>query len=123
MRFREWIKLKGRKKRHCRIRNKISGTKDTPRACVFRSLKNLSVQLVDDLSGHTLYSISTCAGEVKDRVKNTGNVEAARALGEAFAKNVREKGFEKVIFDRAGYRYHGRIKAFVEAARKGGIKL
>ena len=108
-------------KRHLRIRNKISGTADIPRISVFRSLTNLYAQLVDDTKGHTIVSLSTMDKTVKEKVKSGGNVEAAAALGEQFARQAKEKGITRVVFDRSGYLYHGRIRAFAESARKNGL--
>jgi len=123
MRFRKWIPLRGREKRRKRIRNKIAGTQALPRISVFRSLKNLYVQLIDDENGRTLFSMSTSHPQVREKVKNGGNVEAARILGDTFAKSAKEQGFSKVVFDRSGYQYHGRVKALAEAARKGGLEF
>jgi len=114
-------KLKGRIKRHKVLRKKIIGTKAKPRLCVFRSSKNLYAQLIDDMKGHTLFSFSTNAAAEKDKKGYGGNVKAARSLGEEFARRAKEKGFGKIVFDRAGYSYQGRVKAFAEAARKSGL--
>ena len=114
-------KVRGRQRRHKLIRKKIIGTKDRPRLCVFRSLENLYAQLIDDIKGHTLFSASTNAPDLKKKIGHGGNVKAALVLGEEFAKRAKEKGFSKIVFDRAGYLYHGRVKAFAEAARKNGL--
>lgn len=114
-------KLTGRKKRHRVVRKKVIGTAEKPRLCVTRSSKNLYGQLVDDMKGHTIFSLSTNSREVKNTVSYGGNVKAAAALGEEFAKRAKAKGFAKIAFDRAGYRYHGRVKSFAEAARKNGL--
>ena len=116
-------KLSGRKKRHRAIRKKVIGTPEKPRLCIFRSNKNLNALLVDDLKGHTLLSLSTGGSELKKKISYGGNVKAAQVLGENFAKKLKEKGFDKIVFDRAGYRYHGRVKAFAETARKNGINF
>ncbi|MFH1996632.1 MAG: 50S ribosomal protein L18 [Candidatus Omnitrophota bacterium] len=123
MRFKNWIRLEGRKRRHCRIRNKIAGTADHPRICVYRSLNNLYAQIIDDDKGATLFSLSTKDSVVRGKVKSGGNVEAAKVLGATFAQSAKEKGFSKVVFDRSGYLYHGRVKAFVESARKNGLEF
>ncbi len=81
----------------------------------------MNALLVDDIKGHTLFSLTTGGAELKKKMGYGGNVKAAIILGENFAKKAREKGFEKIVFDRAGYRYHGRVKAFAEAVRKNGI--
>jgi len=111
-----------RLKRHKRIRKKISGTKETPRLSVYRSLKNIYAQLIDDESNTKILTCSTQQKELKEKVK-TNNINAAALLGELIAKGAKEKGIESVVFDRGGYLYHGRIKAVAEAARKGGLKF
>jgi len=97
------------------------GTAEKPRLCVFRSGKNLYAQLIDDVKGHTLFSVSTSGKAVKNKIGYGGNVKASVLLGEEFAKGAKEKGFAKIVFDRAGYRFHGRVKAFAESARKNGL--
>jgi large subunit ribosomal protein L18 len=114
-------KLRGRVKRHKVLRKKVIGTKDKPRLCVFRSSKNLYAQLIDDITGKTLFSFSTNASDLKGKITYGGNVKAAESLGEEFGRRAKEKGFGKIVFDRAGYSYHGRVKAFAEAARKNGL--
>jgi len=116
-------KLTGRKKRHRLIRKKIIGTTDKPRLCVFRSKKNFYAQLINDLDGKTLFSLSTNDRELKKRVGYGGNKKAATAFGEEFGKKAKEKGFNKIVFDRAGYLYHGRVKSFADAARKSGLEF
>jgi len=114
-------KLKGRERRHRSIRRKIAGTAEKPRLSVFRSSKNLYAQLVDDLRGRTLLSFATNAPDFKKKVGYGGNKKAARFLGEEMAKRAAAKGFAKVVFDRGGYRFHGRVKEFADAARKNGM--
>lgn len=114
-------KLTGRARRHRILRKKVIGTGQKPRLCVKRSNKNLYAQLVDDMKGRSLFSLSTNMPDLKKKIAYGGNVEAARLLGEEFAKKAKGKGFNKIIFDRAGYLYHGRVKAFAEAARKNGL--
>ena len=109
--------------RHRRIRKTVSGTTERPRLCVHRSLKNFSAQVIDDTTGKVLLGMTTLAKDIKGKVKNGGNVEAATALGEAFAKKSIDKGIKLVSFDRGGYLYHGRVKAFAEAARNGGMEF
>jgi len=109
--------------RHKRIRKKIQGTAQIPRLCVHRSLKNMSVSLVDDVVRKTLLGMSTHDKNIKAKFKTCGNIQGATELGEAFAAKVQEKGIKKVCFDRGGYLYHGRVKAFAEAARKGGLEF
>ena len=113
----------GRLKRHQRIRRAIRGTVERPRLSVHRSLKNLFVQLIDDSEGKTLYSISTLDKSFRERLKNGGTVKAAESLGEMLAKGAQTKGIKKVVFDRTGYLYHGRVRALAEAARKAGLEF
>ena len=110
-------KNKARQKRHLRVRNHISGTAERPRLNVFRSLSNIYAQVIDDV---TLVSAST---KDKDFQNYGGNVEAAKAIGEAVAKRAIEKGITEVVFDRGGYVYHGRVAALAEAAREAGLKF
>jgi len=114
-----------RKKRHNRIRKRISGTPERPRLVVFRSLKNIEAQLVDDLGGNTILGMSTLSPELKDFKGESRNppVEKAHAAGKLLAEKAKEQGVEAVVFDRGGYQYHGRVKAFAEGARKGGLKF
>lgn len=116
-------KRAARNKRHDRIRNKIFGTPDRPRMCVNRSLKNMYVQVIDDLSGHTLVSASTRDPAIRDSIEHGGNQEAARMVGELVAERALENGIEKVVFDRAGYNYQGRVQEVAEAARENGLKF
>ena len=107
---------------HKRVRSKIRGTGEQPRLCVFRSLKHMYAQLIDDDKGEVIAGVSTLKLEGK-RVKNGGNVEAAKLAGQVIAKQALEKGVETVVFDRGGYIYHGRVKALAEAARKAGLRI
>ena len=116
-------KRAARRKRHERIRNKITGTAVKPRMCVNRSLKNISVQLIDDLAGDTLVSASTVEPGIASKIENGGNKEAARLIGETVAERALEQGIETVVFDRSGYKYHGRIKELANAAREKGLKF
>lgn len=109
-----------RKRRHLRVRKKVHGTGDRPRLSVYRSSKHMYAQLIDDERGHTLAAASTLDPELKD-VENAGNIEAAKKVGELIAKRAKEKGYGKVVFDRGGYLYHGRVKALAEAAREAGL--
>lgn len=109
--------------RHTRIRKRITGSSERPRLCIHRSLNNLTVQIVDDVSGKVILGKSTLAKDVKSKTKTGGNVSAAGILGEALASEALKKGITKVSFDRGGYLYHGRIKAFAEAARKAGLEF
>jgi len=109
--------------RHRRIRKKVVGTTDQPRLCVHRSLTNFYAQVVDDSTGKVLFGISTRGKGMSKKIKNGGNVDAASVLGEAFAVEAQKKGIKKVCFDRGGYLYHGRVKAFADGARKGGMEF
>ena len=107
-----------RAKKHRRIRNKISGTNEQPRLCVFRSLKHIHAQIVDDQAGHTLAAASSL--EIKD---GQGNVDTANQVGKLIAEKATKAGIKSVIFDRSGYIYHGRVKALAEGAREGGLEF
>ena len=111
---------KARLQRHKRVRAKIRGTAERPRLDVVRSAKNIYAQVIDDVNGVTLVSAST---KDKDFQNYGGNVEAAKAIGEAVAKRAIEKGITEVVFDRGGYVYHGRVAALAEAAREAGLKF
>ena len=117
------IKEQQRIYRHQRIRNGLSGTTQRPRLCLHRSLNNLQAQIIDDSVGKVLIGKSTLAKDVVAKSKSGGNVNAATILGEALATEAIKKGIKKVAFDRGGYLYHGRIKAFAEAARKAGLEF
>src|SRR3954471_12297950 len=110
-----------RYKRKLRIRSKVEGSTEKPRLSVFRSNKNLFVQLVDDLKGHTLVAASTVEEELKGKTKKT--LDGAKTLGGLIAKRALAKNISKIVFDRSGYLYHGRIKALADAAREGGLKF
>ncbi|AYA74126.1 MULTISPECIES: 50S ribosomal protein L18 [Robertmurraya] len=110
-----------RKKRHARVRSKLSGTAARPRLNVFRSSKHIYAQLIDDVSGVTLASASTLDKEIG--LESTGNVDAAVKVGELVAKRAVEKGVKAVVFDRGGYLYHGRVKALADAARENGLEF
>ena len=109
--------------RHKRIRKNLTGTPEKPRLCVFRSNKNISVQIIDDVNGVTLASASTIDKELKSDIAYGGNKDAAKAVGEAIAKRALAKGIEMVCFDRGGFLYHGRVKELADGAREGGLKF
>ncbi|MBI1883990.1 MAG: 50S ribosomal protein L18 [Chlamydiae bacterium] len=111
----------GRVRRHLRIRRRMEGTLEKPRLTVFRSHKHLYAQMINDLEGKTLLTVSTLSPLVREKVKYGGNVKAAEALGEILAEEAKKSKIQNVIFDRSGYRYHGRIRALADAARKGGL--
>lgn len=110
-----------RRKRHARVRAKVSGTAARPRLNVFRSNKHIYAQLIDDVNGVTLASASTMDKEVN--VESTANLDAAVKVGELVAKRAVEKGVSEVVFDRGGYLYHGRVKALADAARENGLQF
>lgn len=112
-----------RLKRHRRIRMKMQGTKDKPRLVIKRSINNLSAQVIDDTENKVLFSLSSSNKDFKQKSGGSGNVKAAESFGLAFSKVAKEKGISKIKFDRAGYLYHGRIKAFAESLRKGGMEF
>ncbi|HLQ73131.1 MAG TPA: 50S ribosomal protein L18 [Bacillota bacterium] len=111
----------GRKKRHGRVRTKITGTQERPRLNVYRSNKNIYAQLIDDQSGTTLVSASTVDKDLG--IESAGNIDAATKVGESIAKKAQDKGLKSVVFDRGGYLYHGRVKALAEAAREAGLEF
>ncbi|GGG10999.1 50S ribosomal protein L18 [Paenibacillus aceti] len=116
-------KNKARLKRHLRVRKKVTGTAERPRLNVFRSSKHIYAQLIDDVAGVTIVSASTADKELSGDIKNGGNVESARKVGELIAKRAQEQGKKVVVFDRGGYLYHGRIQALAEAARETGLEF
>ena len=122
--MRKWLHVTGRERRHKIIRKHIAGTKDKPRLSVYRSLKHLYAQVVDDASGHSILSLSTASPDLKEKTKkDSGNVKGAGILGEALADICKKKDITKIVFDRSGYLYHGRVKALAEALRKGGLEF
>jgi large subunit ribosomal protein L18 len=113
----------GRGIRHRRIRQVVRGTTGRPRLVVFRSLGHVYAQVVDDERGATLTAASSLSKELRGQSKSGGNIAAAKAVGDLIARRAKEKGIEAVVFDRAGYKYHGRVKALAEAARAAGLKF
>ena len=116
-------KNKARLKRHLRIRKNVTGTAERPRLNIFRSAKHIYAQLIDDVTGLTIAQASTLDAQLKDSIGNGGNVAAARQVGELVAKRAVEKSITKVVFDRGGYLYHGRIQALADAAREAGLEF
>ena len=112
-----------RAKKHLKIRNRFNGTAERPRLAVFRSNNHVYAQVIDDEAGKTLVSASTLEKDIKAELKNTDNVEAAAYIGDVVAKRAIEKGIKTVVFDRAGYIYHGKVAAVAEAARKAGLEF
>lgn len=109
---------KARLKKHLKIRQKISGTSSKPRLSIYKSHQNFYAQLIDDSKGITLASAST----INDK-EYSGNIEAAKKLGHAFGKKIKELKIEEIVFDRSGYIYHGKVKSFAEAVREEGVKF
>ena len=108
-----------RVRRHARVRSKISGTKECPRLCVYRSNKNIEAQIIDDVKGATLVASSS----MSLKLENGSNIEAAQKVGADIAAKAKAKKITTVVFDRSGYIYHGRVKALAEAAREAGLKF
>ncbi len=112
-----------RKKRQVHIRKKVVGTQARPRLNVFRSTTNIYAQIIDDELGKTLVNASSIDNELKAKMKGKKGMEAAAIVGEEVAKRAKKAGITKVVFDRAGYKYHGRVRALADAARKGGLEF
>jgi large subunit ribosomal protein L18 len=110
-----------RKRRHVRVRARVMGTATRPRLCVFRSLNHIYAQIVDDSAGHTLVSASSLDAEIRDKVTGKKKTESAELVGSLVAQHALDKGIKQIAFDRGGYKYHGRVKALAEAARKAGL--
>ena len=110
-----------RRRRHIRVRERLSGTPDKPRLAVFRSLNHIYAQIIDDTAGHTLASATDLEAGVRTKRDGKKKREVAELVGEVLAKKAKEKGIASVVFDRGGFRYHGRVKAFADGARKGGL--
>ena len=112
-----------RKKRHKRVRYKVSGTAERPRLNVSRSINHIYAQLIDDTAGHTLAAASTVEADMRTSLKSGGNVEAAKTIGKLIAERGKAVGVASVVFDRGGYKYHGRIQALADGAREGGLEF
>lgn len=112
-----------RKARHARVRKKLSGTPDKPRLTVYKSNTNIYAQLVDDTTGTTLAQASTLDTEFKSDVKTNANKESAKKVGELIGKRAQEKGISEAVFDRSGYKYHGKVKELADGAREAGLKF
>ncbi|MDR1293040.1 MAG: 50S ribosomal protein L18 [Clostridiales Family XIII bacterium] len=109
--------------RHRRVRRNLSGVPEKPRLCVFRSLKNIFVQVIDDTTGHTLAAASSLDKDIKERQAYGGSKVAAKLVGESIAEKAKAKGIEEVAFDRGGFLYHGRVKELADGARAAGLKF
>lgn len=114
-------RAEARERRHRRVRKKIVGTAERPRLCVYKSLRHIYAQLIDDESGRTLAAASTLDPQFDG--SRGCNIEAAKAVGRLIAARARERGIDRVLFDRGGYLYHGRVRALADAAREGGLKF
>ncbi|RME89426.1 MAG: 50S ribosomal protein L18 [Anaerolineae bacterium] len=110
-------------RRHRRVRKKIFGTPERPRLNVFRSLSEIYAQIIDDQAGHTLVAASSIDRELRKKMKGLTKTEQARLVGEALAERAKQKGITRVVFDRGGYRYIGRVKALADGAREGGLEF
>ena len=112
-----------RRRVHERVRTRVAGTPQRPRLCVYRSIDHIYAQVIDDHSGKTLVSASTVDKDTKKNLKGGGNVAAAKIIGKAIAERAKAAGVSKVVFDRGGYKYHGRVKALADAAREAGLQF
>jgi large subunit ribosomal protein L18 len=112
-----------RKRRHARVRAKLFGTAQTPRLNVFRSLKHVYAQIVDDVAGHTLVSASTLDADIREQIAGLSKTEQAKVVGKRLAEKALSKGVTQVVFDRSGYLYHGRIRALADASRESGLEF
>jgi large subunit ribosomal protein L18 len=119
----EEIRNEARLRRHERVRKHVSGTADRPRLNVFRSLKQIYVQIIDDSQGHTLVAASTQDPELREQLKGLNKTEQAKLVGKLAAQRALAKGIKAVVFDRGGYLYHGRVKALADASREGGLQF
>ncbi|UCF32332.1 MAG: 50S ribosomal protein L18 [Phycisphaerales bacterium] len=117
------LRRRRRVRRKRGIRKKIYGTSDRPRLTVFRSLKNICAQIIDDEKGLTLVAASTLGKDLRDQIRYGGNIEAAAIVGKALAEKARARNIDHVRFDRNGYRYHGRVRGLAEAAREAGLRF
>lgn len=116
-------RLQGRTRRKFRIRRKISGSEERPRLTVFRSARHIYAQVIDDTTGKTLAHASTLSGDLKGSLGEDSKAEAAKKVGALIAKSCLEKNIKKVVFDRSGYLYHGRVKCVADAAREAGLSF
>ncbi|NWG17825.1 MAG: 50S ribosomal protein L18 [Chloroflexi bacterium] len=117
------IKEAARARRHRRVRARVSGTPERPRLNVFRSLTNIYAQVIDDVAGRTLVSASTVDKEIAAKVAGKKKAEAAKIVGQVLAERAKSAGIQKVVFDRGGYQYQGRVAALAEGAREGGLEF
>ncbi len=112
-----------RQRVHLRVRTKVTGTHERPRLCVFRSLDHIYAQVIDDRTGRTLVAASSLDKTTRQQLKGGSNIAAAKVVGKVLAERAKAAGIAQVVFDRGGYKYHGRVKALADAAREAGLKL
>jgi len=112
-----------RQKRHLRVRKRVRGTPEKPRLTVFKSQKHIYAQIIDDTKGVTVVSVSTTQKQLKEKLEKTWDENAAKEVGKLIAEKAKEKGITEIVFDRSGYKYHGKVKALAEAARETGLKF
>jgi large subunit ribosomal protein L18 len=112
-----------RRRIHLRMRKRITGTSERPRLCVHRTTRHIRAQVIDDLTGRTIVAASSLDKEVRDVIKGGGNVAASKVVGKIVAERAKAKGVEKVVFDRGGYQYHGRVQALADSAREAGLQF
>ena len=122
-RVRKLSKDAHRRRIHSRVRTRLVGTAERPRLCVYRSLEHIYAQIIDDRSGRTIASGSSVDKETKKGLKGGGNIASAKAVGKIIAERAKAAGVAKVVFDRGGYKYHGRVKALADAAREAGLQF
>ena len=122
-RVRKLSKDAHRRRIHSRVRARVVGTAERPRLCVYRSLEHIYAQIIDDRSGRTIASGSSVDKETKKGLKGGGNIASAKAVGKIIAERAKAAGVAKVVFDRGGYKYHGRVKALADAAREAGLQF
>lgn len=116
-------RAEARRLRHRRVRKRVYGTGERPRLNVFRSSEHIYAQLVNDEEGHTIVAVSTLDAEVRGQLQDLTKIECAKIVGQAVASQAQEKGIKRVVFDRGGYAYHGRVKALAEASREAGLEF
>jgi large subunit ribosomal protein L18 len=116
-------KIELRERRHLRVRKKVNGTQDRPRLTVYKSLNHMYAQIIDDTTGHTIVSASTLEKEMRQSQSHNGNVKSAKLVGDVIAKRAKDKGILKVVFDKGGFKYHGRVEAVAQAAREAGLEF
>ena len=112
-----------RQRIHVRMRKRIAGTGERPRLCVHRTTRHIRAQVIDDVTGNTIVAASSLDKEVRDVIKGGGNIAASKVVGKIIADRAKARGIEKVVFDRGGYQYHGRVQALADSAREAGLQF